>query len=39
MAMLLALAAFAFVLLKWGTYMLFRKSDEPKIDLPTFPDT
>lgn len=35
--MLIALVAGLFALLKWGTYMLFRKKDEPKTEPPTFP--
>jgi hypothetical protein len=35
--MLIALVAGLFGLLKWGTYMLFRKKDEPKSEPPTFP--
>jgi hypothetical protein len=31
---LLLLAAGVFALLKWGTYMLFRRSDEPKREAP-----
>jgi len=34
---LFLLAAGVFVLLKWGTYMLFRGRDEPKRELPKFP--
>ncbi len=36
-AMLFALAAGVFALLKWGTYMLFRRHDEPKQTAPKFP--
>jgi hypothetical protein len=36
-AMLFALAAGIFALLKWGTYMLFRRHDEPKQSAPKFP--
>jgi hypothetical protein len=36
-AMLFALAAGIFALLKWGTYMLFRRHDEPKQPAPKFP--
>lgn len=36
-AMLFALAAGIFALLKWGTYMLFRRRDEPKQPTPKFP--
>ncbi len=36
-AALLALAAGVFALLKWGTYMLFRRRDEPKQAPPKFP--
>jgi hypothetical protein len=36
-AMLFALAAGIFALLKWGTYMLFRRRDEPKQPAPKFP--
>jgi hypothetical protein len=36
-AMLFALAAGVFALLKWGTYMLFRRRDEPKQAAPKFP--
>ena len=32
-----ALAAGIFALLKWGTYMLFRRRDEPKQSAPKFP--
>lgn len=35
--MLLALAAFAFALLKWASYMLFRRTDEPETKPPEFP--
>lgn len=35
--MLVALVAGLFALLKWGTYMVFRKKDEPKTEPPTFP--
>jgi hypothetical protein len=31
------LAAGIFALLKWGTYMLFRRRDEPRQELPKFP--
>jgi hypothetical protein len=31
---LLAIAALVFALLKWGGYMVFRRRDEPKIDMP-----
>ncbi len=31
---LLAIVAVVFALLKWGGYMLFRRRDEPKIDMP-----
>src|SRR5678810_908161 len=31
------LAAAIFALLKWGTYMLFRRRDEPRQELPKFP--
>ena len=31
------LAAGVFALLKWGTYMLFRRRDEPKKEQPPFP--
>jgi hypothetical protein len=34
---LFLLAAGVFALLKWGTYMLFRKRDEPKQEPPQFP--
>jgi len=34
---LLLLAAAVFALLKWGTYMLFRRRDEPKQEAPKFP--
>lgn len=34
---LFLLAAGIFALLKWGTYMLFRRREEPKQDLPKFP--
>ena len=33
--MLIAFAAFFFALLKWGSYMLFRRKDEPKKTRPT----
>jgi hypothetical protein len=36
-AMLFALAAGIFAFLKWGTYMLFRRRDEPKQAAPKFP--
>ncbi len=36
-AMLFALAAGIFALLKWGTYMLFRRHDEPRQPAPKFP--
>jgi len=36
-AMLFALAAGVFALLKWGTYILFRRHDEPKQPAPKFP--
>jgi hypothetical protein len=36
-AMLFALAAGVFALLKWGTYALFRRHDEPKESAPKFP--
>ena len=36
-AMLFALAAGIFALLKWGSYMLFRRHDEPKQPAPKFP--
>ncbi|HEX4265069.1 MAG TPA: hypothetical protein VH597_12080 [Verrucomicrobiae bacterium] len=36
-AMLFVLAAGIFALLKWGTYMLFRRRDEPKQPAPKFP--
>lgn len=36
-AMLFALAAGVFALLKWGTYMLFRRHDEPRQPAPRFP--
>ena len=32
-----SLAAGIFALLKWGTYMLFRRRDEPRQELPKFP--
>lgn len=35
--MLIALVVGLFALLKWGTYMLFRGSDQPKQAPPTFP--
>jgi len=35
--MLLAFAAGVFALLKWGTYALFRRRDEPKQPAPKFP--
>ncbi len=34
---LFILAAGIFGLLKWGTYMLFRRRDEPKTERPKFP--
>src|SRR5262249_42889280 len=34
---LVAVAAGIFELLKWGTYMLFRRRDEPKQPVPKFP--
>jgi hypothetical protein len=34
---LLLLAAAVFALLKWGTYMLFRRRDEPREEAPKFP--
>ena len=34
---LFLLAAGVFALLKWGTYMLFRRRDEPRQEPPTFP--
>lgn len=36
-AMLFALAAGVFALLKWGTYMLFRRREEPKLPAPKIP--
>ena len=36
-ATLFVLAAGIFALLKWGTYMLFRRRDEPKQAAPKFP--
>lgn len=36
-SMLIALVVGLFALLKWGTTMLFRRSDEPKEAPPTFP--
>lgn len=36
-AMLFVLAGGIFALLKWGTYMLFRRRDEPKKPAPKFP--
>ena len=35
--MLLAVAAGIFALIKWGSYMLFRRRDEPKQPIPKFP--
>lgn len=35
--LLFGLAAFAFVLLKWGGYMLFRRKEEPEEKPPEFP--
>lgn len=35
--MLIALVVGLFALLKWGTYMLFRRRDEPKVGPPGFP--
>ena len=34
---LLALAGGVFALLKWGTYVLFRRHEEPKQERPKFP--
>jgi hypothetical protein len=34
---LIILAVGVFALLKWGTYMLFRRGDEPKQERPKFP--
>jgi len=34
---LFLLAAGIFALLKWGAYMLFRRTDEPVKDAPRFP--
>jgi hypothetical protein len=34
---LFILAAAIFALIKWGSYMLFRQRDEPKLDRPKFP--
>ncbi|MBI3098997.1 MAG: hypothetical protein HYY93_12260 [Planctomycetes bacterium] len=36
-AMLIALVVGLFAVLKWGTYMLFRGKDEPKIEPPKMP--
>jgi hypothetical protein len=36
-ATLFVIAAGIFALLKWGTYMLFRRRDEPKQPAPKFP--
>lgn len=36
-ATLVLVAAFLFALLKWGSYMLFRRQSEPKIDPPRWP--
>lgn len=36
-ATLAVVAAFLFALLKWGSYMLFRRRSEPKIDPPSWP--
>ena len=36
---LFALALGIFALIKWGTYMLFRRKDEPKQQPPSFPTT
>ena len=36
-AVLFGVAAGIFALLKWGTYMLFRRRDEPKQPAPKFP--
>jgi hypothetical protein len=36
---LFLLAAGVFALLKWGAYMLFRRREEPKQDLPKFPQS
>src|SRR6185312_16756626 len=35
--MLLAFAAGVFAMIKWGTYMLFRRRDEPKLPAPRIP--
>ena len=35
---LFLLAAGIFALLKWGSYMLFRRRDEPKQEMPRFPE-
>lgn len=37
--MLFAMAVFVFLLLKWGTHALFRRSDEPKLKPPSFPSS
>jgi hypothetical protein len=34
---LFLLAAGVFALIKWGTYMVFRRRDEPKLERPKFP--
>ena len=36
---LFALAAFAYLMLKWGTHMAFRGRGEPEADRPQFPIT
>jgi hypothetical protein len=35
--MMIALVVGLFALLKWGTYMLFRRRDEPRTEAPKFP--
>jgi hypothetical protein len=34
--LLIGLAAFVFALLKWGSYMAFRRRDEPQLPPPKF---
>lgn len=34
----LAAAGFVFVLLRWGAYLLFRRSDDPEVEPPAFGD-
>jgi hypothetical protein len=35
---LIAVGAFLFALLKWGTHALFRGADEPRVKPPSFPE-